>query len=147
MVPEQLTLHPTCRFPLWIVMTVSVCLWGTSAADASCGDYLHSTGPAMFAGDLTKIHRQIPVRGSVSTAPRPTCGSPDCQQAPKVPPSESPATIPSTSVDKMLSFSPPIPPESADRWKWEVGNVRFLPEDHRTGLDRPPRSRQFSIPG
>ena len=122
-------------FPLWI--TVAVFLSGSSFADASCGDYLHPSHPvanSQMSHTMPNTH-----------LPECPCRGPECQQIPDVPLPQLPVTSQSTSFDRLLTQMEPLPPVSLDPWDWRVGNTKFLAEDHRIGLDRPPRSHRFSM--
>ncbi len=122
-------------FPLWIAGAVF--LLGSPFAEASCGDYLHPSHPVA----KSQMSHTLPL----THLPACPCRGPECQQIPDVPLPQLPVALQSTSVDRLLMQVVPIPQVSSDRWNWRAGNTKFLAEDHRIGLDRPPRSRRFSM--
>ncbi len=120
-------------FPLWIAGAVF--LLGNSFADASCGDYLHSSHPVTDS----RISHSMPL----THIPACPCRGPECHQIPDMPLSQLPVLLQSASFDRLLSPAEPLPPASSDRWNSRAGNTKFIAEDHRIGLDRPPRSRRI----
>lgn len=120
-------------FPLWIAGAVF--LLGSSFAEASCGDYLHPSHPVANS----KMSHTLPL----THLPACPCRGPECQQIPDVPPPQLPVALQSKNFDRLLSQTEPLPPASSDRWSSRAGNTKFIAEDHRIGLDRPPRSRRI----
>lgn len=113
--------------PLWIAG--AVILLGNAIAAASCGDYLH--GPhAIRNGNLP----------SESQLPDLPCHGPACRQVPNAPLPLPPVVLQASGVEMLLTLPVPIPVFSEGNNR-SAGTIVFVAEDHRIGLDRPPRSR------
>lgn len=113
--------------PLWIAGAVF--LLGNSIAAASCGDYLH--GPhAIRNGNLP----------SESQLPDLPCQGSACRQVPNAPFPQPPVVPQAPGVEMLLTLPVSVPVFSEGNYG-SAGIIVFVAEDHRIGLDRPPRSR------
>lgn len=117
----------------WMLSIALSSLWATTAS-ASCGDYLHQ----MMSDVPTRSVAEIPANAD-SRRPAAPCTGPACQNAPALP------DMP-TSVDVRFSCTERLAAECHSLFHLlELGEQFlpnesvFLPEGHRTGLERPPR--------
>ncbi len=112
--------------PLWIAG--AVILLGNAIAAASCGDYLH--------GPHAVRNRNLPSESQFPVLP---CHGPACRQIPNAPLPQPPVVPQAPSVDMLLTLPVPVPVFSEGNYA-SAGTIVFVAEDHRIGLDRPPRS-------
>ena len=133
------------RIPLWIAITVTALLWmgqGSSTACASCGDYLHhaAAGAGMESGSTLIASPFSDDAPPDADPPVKPCSGPECRRGDNAPAQPIPVENRQFPGERLA-----LPPGSQDLNAGSsphrrAGKPLVALEDHRAGLDRPPRS-------
>jgi hypothetical protein len=135
--------------PVVIALAFVLSAGGSSATVlASCGDYLHHAGNnldsrfdssgtteadvihPLFAGDDRMSGRNLPVK---------PCSGPECRRGPVVPAQPLPVEVRPSGTERLVLFVSSDPAHCGNARHPRAGDLFIELEDHRAGLDRPPR--------
>lgn len=146
---SQSVSHSGGRVPLWMVVVAAMGVWtgdGSATVHASCGDYLHHRLQTMGGTRSLLSDASLPdplLSGDLTPgvlAPSTPCSGPACRRAPDAPADPLPVDKRSSHTERLALPPAPYVISACCGSLPRAGNRRSLLEDHRAGLDRPPRS-------